>query len=163
MPYTELLKAKTPVEIEAIHIPAATWGQNNTNIYFTSYAPVPPFILKKILEYNSSTSQEIAVSCVKVLKAFEPTQAAISTLTDASATIAPEAQPIAARTHTMGGATAINGEQAREQIEAEGSDTAESNTITQEGPEGNRQDETQEIALLSSFGSHILYLLKVFP
>ena len=72
MTYTELLKANTPAEIEAIWITPATRGQNNTNIHFTRYAQVPPFMLKKIVEYNSSTSQEIAVSCVKTLKSFEP-------------------------------------------------------------------------------------------
>ena len=35
--------------------------------------PSIPFMLKKIVEYNSSTSQDIAVSCVKALKSFKPT------------------------------------------------------------------------------------------
>ena len=104
---TELLKEKTPAEIEAIRIPSATWGQNNTNVYFASYTPVPPFMLKKIVEYNSSTSQEVTLSCVKALKSFEPTQAVITTLTDALATISPEVQE----------------DQAGEQNEAEVSDT----------------------------------------
>ena len=92
MLYTEIFKAKTPAEIESIRIPSATRVQNNTNLYFTSYTPVPPFMLNKIVEYNSSTSQEIEVSFVKALKAFEPTQEAIATLTDEPATLAPEAQ-----------------------------------------------------------------------
>ena len=104
-------------------------------------------MLKKIMEYNSSTSQEIAISCVKALKTFKPTQAAIATLTNAPATISPGSQE----------------EQAGEQNEAEVADTAESNPITQEGPEGTKQDETQSITLLSSFGEHILYWLKLFP
>ena len=52
MTYTELLKAKTSEDIEANRIPSATRVKNNTNIYFTSYAPVPPFMLNKIVEYN---------------------------------------------------------------------------------------------------------------
>ena len=71
-------------------------------------------MLKKIMEYNSSTSKEIAVSCVKALKAFKPTQAAIITLTDATATIAPESQEY----------------QSREQNESEVADTEEANHIT---------------------------------
>ena len=92
IPYTEILKVKTPEDIEAIRIPSENRGQNNTNAYFASYAPVPLFMLKKIVEYNSSTSREIAVFCVKALESFEPTQAAIATLTDAPDTISPEAQ-----------------------------------------------------------------------
>ena len=92
MPYTELLKAKTPADIESIRIPSATRGQNNTNVYFTSYAPVPPFMLNKIVEYNSSTSKSIAVYCVKALKTSEPTQAAIATLTYVPSTTYPEYQ-----------------------------------------------------------------------
>ena len=76
-------------------------------------------MLNKVVEYNSSTSQEIAVSCVNSLKAFGSMQAAITTLTDVSATISPESQPIAAPTHNTGGATKINEYQAREQTEAE--------------------------------------------
>ena len=74
-----------------------------------------------------------------------------------------ESQPIAAPTQTMGGATTINKEQTGEQTEAEGEDTEEANPNIQKGPEGNGQDEAQEIALLSSFGAHILYWLKIFP
>ena len=114
MLYTELLKAKTQADIEAIWIPSATRRQNNTNIYFTSYNPVPPLMLKKIVEYNSSTPKEIAVSCVKALRAFETMQAAIATLTNAPYTISPEAQE----------------EQAGEQNEGEVADTAEADTIT---------------------------------
>ena len=33
-----------------------TQEQNNTNIYFTSYTPVPPSMLNKIVGYNSSIS-----------------------------------------------------------------------------------------------------------
>ena len=71
-------------------------------------------MLKKIVDYNSSISKEIAVSCVKALKAFKPTQAAIATLTDAPDTISPEAQE----------------EQAGEHNEEEVADTAEANPIT---------------------------------
>ena len=88
-PYKEILKAKTPEEIEAIQIPVATWGKNNTHLYFTSYTPVTPFMLKKIVEYNLSTSQEIALSCVKAIKSFKPTQSEITTPTNVPATIAP--------------------------------------------------------------------------
>ena len=56
MLYTELLKGKTPAEVEAFWIPAATLWKDNTNVYFTSYAPVPPFMLEKTMEYNSPTS-----------------------------------------------------------------------------------------------------------
>ena len=66
-------------------------------------------------------------------------------LTNAQATIDPVSQPTAALTLNTGGAMKINKEQAREQTEAELSDTAENNTITQEGLVGNRQDETQTI------------------
>ena len=52
-------------------------------------------MLKKIIEYNSSTPQEITASYVKSLKACEPTQAAFATLTDAPDTIASEPQPTA--------------------------------------------------------------------
>ena len=52
--------------------PISNPRKKNTNIYFTRYAPVPPFILKKIVEYNSSTYKEIAVSCVKVLRNLAP-------------------------------------------------------------------------------------------
>ena len=48
--YTELLNAKISADIEAIQIPAANRLNINTNIYFTSYAPVPPFMIKKIVE-----------------------------------------------------------------------------------------------------------------
>ena len=78
-------------------------------------------MLKKIVEYNSTTSKYIAVSCVKALKSFEPTQAMIATLTDEPSTIAPESQE----------------EQAGKQNKAEVADTAEAKHITQEGPEGN--------------------------
>ena len=57
----------------------------------------------------------------------------------------------------------VNVEKSGEQTAAELSDTAENNTITHKRPVQNRQDETQAIALLSSFGSHILYRLKLFP
>ena len=87
-------------------------------------------MLKKIVKYNSSTSQEVALSCVKALKEFEPTQEAITTLTDAPDTISPESQPIAAPTQTTGGAKTINEEQAGEHTKAEVADTAEANTIT---------------------------------
>ena len=69
-------------------------------------------MLKKIVEYNSSTSQEIAAYSARALKSFEPMQATIATLTDAPDTIAPELQPIAAPTHTTDGVTTINEEQA---------------------------------------------------
>ena len=154
MPYTELLKEKLPAEIEAIQIPAATQGQNNTNIDFTRYAPVPPFILKKFVEDNSSTPQDIIVSRVKALKAFEPTQSVIATLLNAPATTAFQ---------NTGEAITTNKGQAGEQTEAEVADKVENNTITKEGSVGNGQDETQTIALLESFGSHILYWLKLFP
>ena len=146
MPYTELLKSKTPAENEAIRIPSATQVQSNTNMYFTSYAPAPPLMPKKIVEYNSSTSKEIIVSCVKALKYFKLTQSAMVSLTDAPDTIDPEAQE----------------DKAGEQNKAEVLDTSESNLITQEGPEGNGQDETQTLALLSSFAAHILYWMKKF-
>ena len=129
--YTELLKAKTPADIEAIQIPAATQGQNNTNIDFTRYAPVPPFILKKFVEDNSSTPQDIIVSRVKALKAFEPTQSVIATLLNAPATTAFQ---------NTGEAITTNKGQAGEQTEAEVSDTAEANPIIQEGLELNGQD-----------------------
>ena len=95
----ELLKAKNSAEVESIWIPSAIKGQSNTNVKFTSYAPVPPFMLKKIMEYNSSTYQEIALSFVNVLKSFEPTQAEIATPTYASATTAPESQEEQAGEH----------------------------------------------------------------
>ena len=53
--------------------------------------------------------------------------------------------------------------QAGEQTKEEVGDIAKNNTITQERSVGNGQDETQPIALLSSFGAHILYWLKLFP
>ena len=99
------------------------------------------------MEYNSSTSKEISVSCIKALKDFYPTQSAIANLTDAPANISHESQE----------------DQTGEQNEAEVSDTAEANPITQEGPEVNGQDKTQAKVLLSSFRAHILYWLKVFP
>ena len=92
MPYTELLKAKTPAEIEFIRIPSENRGQNNSNIHLNRYSPITPCMLKKTVEYNSSISQEITVSCIEVLRAFEPTQAAITTLTYAPDTIDPEDQ-----------------------------------------------------------------------
>ena len=52
MPYTELLKAKTPADFETIQIPTATRVQNNNNVDFTSYTPVPTFVLKTITEDN---------------------------------------------------------------------------------------------------------------
>ena len=81
-------------------------------------------MLKKIVEYDSSISQEITVSFVKALKAFETTHLAIANITDAPATIAPEAQE----------------EQAGEHTKAEVADIEESKNITQEGTEGNGQD-----------------------
>ena len=122
--YTGLLKAKNPAEIEAILIPAATRGHNNTNTDFTSYAPVPPFTPKKIVEENSSTSQENAVSCVKALTAFEPTQSVIANLINAPVTAAHETQPTAAPAHTTGKAIKINEGQSGEQTDAEVSDTS---------------------------------------
>ena len=110
-PYIELLKAKTPAEIEVIQIQVATRGHNNTNVYLASYAPVPPFVQKKIVEYNSSASQEIALSCGKALKSFEPTQAAIATLIYAPANIGPKSQPTKAPNQTTGGEMTINKEQ----------------------------------------------------
>ena len=95
---------------------------------------------KKIVEDNSSTSQENAVYFVKALKAFEPTKAAIATLIGAPDTTSPEAQPTAAPAHTTGEAITINEGQAGDQTEAEVSYTAENNTITQEGPVVNGQD-----------------------
>ena len=71
------------------------------------------------MKYNSSTSQEITVSCVKALESSEPMQAAIATLTNAPATIDPAAQPIAAPNKITGGATTINKEQAGEQNNTE--------------------------------------------
>ena len=100
IPYTELLEEKNPAEIDAIQIPAATRGHNNTNIYFTKYTSIPPFIPKKILEDKSSTSQEIVISYVKAQKSFESTQAAIATLINAPANTAPEAQPTVAPAQT---------------------------------------------------------------
>ena len=76
-------------------------------------------MLKKIAEYNSSTSQEITVYFKKVLKAFKPMQTAISNLTNAPSITAPEAQPITAPTQTTVGATKINEEKAGEQTKAE--------------------------------------------
>ena len=90
--YIELLKEKTPADIEAIRVPSAAQGQNNINVYSTRYAPVPTFMLKKIVQYNSFTYQDITVSCVRSLKAFKPTQVAMANLTDAPATIFPEDQ-----------------------------------------------------------------------
>ena len=49
-------------------------------------------MIMKIVEYNSSTYKYIEVSCVNALKAFEPTQVAIDTLTDTPYNIAPEAR-----------------------------------------------------------------------
>ena len=49
-------------------------------------------MLKKTVEYNSSTSKEIVVYCVKALKALKHMQAAIGTLTDVPVTIPPEPQ-----------------------------------------------------------------------
>ena len=74
-------------------------------------------------------------------------QVAIDTITDAPDTIAPKSQE----------------EQTGEQNKAKIADTEESNPITKEGPEGNGQDKTQANSLLSSFGSQILYWLKLFP
>ena len=108
----------------------------------------PPFMLNKIVEYNSSTSQDIAVSCVKALKAFEHTHTAIYTLTNAPATIAPESQPVTVPTQTMGGATTINKEGAGEQNKSEVSDTAEENPSTQEGPEGIGKIQNPSTALI---------------
>ena len=122
-------------------------GQNNTKIYFTRYSPVIPFMLKKIVQYNLSTSEEITVSCVMALKTFKPTQSSIATIINAPDTLVPESQE----------------EQAGEQNKEEVSDTAEEKPITQEGPEGNGKDETQSISLISSCGSHILYCMQVFP
>ena len=102
MPFTETLKSKTAAEIEALQIPAATREQNNKNVDFTNYTPVTPFIIKKIVEENSSTSQEISVSCVKALKSFGPTQADIDTLINTPDTTAPEVQTTAAPAHTTG-------------------------------------------------------------
>ena len=120
IPYIELLKSKTPADIEAIRIPSETQGQNNINVYFTSYAPVPPFMLKKIVEYNYSTSQDITASCVKALKAFKHTQVAIATITYAPAIKSPKDQLMAALTNTTGGGEKINKKKAGEQTKAEG-------------------------------------------
>ena len=100
-------------------------------------------MLNKIVEYNSSTSQEIVVSYVKALKSFERTQVEITTLTDAPAIIAPKCQPIVAPTQTTGGATTINEEQAGEHNKAEVAYIAEANPSTKDEPEGIGQDETQ--------------------
>ena len=69
-------------------------------------------MLKKITEYNSSTSQEIALSFVELLKDFEPMQAAIATLTNAPATISLESHTVAVPTQTKGRAMKINKYQA---------------------------------------------------
>ena len=104
-------------------------------------------MLKKIVEYNSSTSQKIAVSFIKAIKAFKPTQSVIATITNAPDTKSPETQEY----------------QSGEQNEVEVADKAEAKPITPEGPEGNWKNENQAIAMLSLFGDHILYWLKVFP
>ena len=80
-------------------------------------------MLKKIMKYNSSTSQVIKVSFAKALKSLETMQAAIANLTDIPATISPESQPTAALTQTTGGAIKTNEEQAGEYTKAEVSDT----------------------------------------
>ena len=143
MPCTEPLKVENTADIEAIQIPEATRGKNNKNIYFTRYAPVTPWTLKKIVEYNSYTPQEIAVSFVDALKSFKLTQSVITTLTDAPTTVSPEAQPNALPTQNMSGAMKIKEEQEVEQTEVEVENTAENKIITQEGLLGNRKDETQ--------------------
>ena len=84
------------------------------------------------MEYNSSTSQEIAVSGVKALNAFKAMQAAIYTITNAPDNLASGSQE----------------DKLGEQNEAYVADTVEANPTTQEGPEGNEQDETQSITLL---------------
>ena len=72
-------------------------------------------MLKKIVEYNSSTSQEITVSCVKALKSIKHTQSVIATLTDVPANLSPEAQPTTEPTQNIGGS---NKEQAGEHTKA---------------------------------------------
>ena len=84
-------------------------------------------MLKKIVEYNLSTSQEITVSCVKALKTFKPTQSAIATITNEPDTLVPVAQE----------------EQVGEQNKAEVADKEEANPIKQKGPEENGQEKTQ--------------------
>ena len=84
-------------------------------------------MLKKIVEYNSYISQEIAVSFINALKTIKTTQAAIATITNAPDTLVPVAQE----------------EQVGEQNKAEVADKEEANPIKQKGPEENGQEKTQ--------------------
>ena len=90
--YTKLLKTKTPAEIEAIWIQKRPEDKTSPTSISPDMPQYPPFMLKKFMEYNSSTPQDILVSCIKELKSLEPTQAEIANLINAPANISPETQ-----------------------------------------------------------------------